>query len=212
MPRHADQDSGRAWTGLPDVCAKPAHQVRAKTCCQDMLASMVLCPRPAARPKTPGASLVTTCWSAGVRAKTHWLGWCSGQGTWCSCQEMLASLVIGGPSPAWCSCQDMPCSLLVRAKICCQPGGCAKTSVLQPAWCSCQCLVPRHVASLFVPRHASLVFVPRHTPSRVLVPRRCLLCAHASSLVRVCQDMRPAWWSTARHAATRALVPRHAPS
>ena len=133
VPRHAGQPGARAKTCWPAWCW-----------CQDMLASMALCPRHAGvRPKTPGASLVTTCWSAVVRAKTCWLGWCSGQGTWCSCQEMLASLVLGGALTLWFSHQDMLASPLVprhagqHGETCCQPGGCAKTSVLQPAWCSC---------------------------------------------------------------------------
>ena len=135
-PRHAGQPGARA-----------------KTCWR------ACCPRPGVRPKTPGASLVTTCWPAGVRAKTRWARLVF----WPRYLVLVPrdaghSSARGGPHtlvfaprhagagaktcwPAWCSCQDAcakTCCLLVRAKTCCQPGGCAKTSVLQPAWCSCQ--------------------------------------------------------------------------
>ena len=145
VPRHAGQPGVRAKT-----CASLVSASRHKT-----WASLVFeqpSVQPAVRAKT---------WASmgqpGVRAKP------AGQP---GVRAMLASVVTCWP--AWCSCQDMLASLVLLPRHAGQPGVRAKTC--WPAWCSCQDML---ASLVFVPKHgpawclcqdmlASLVFVPRH--------------------------------------------------
>ena len=103
---------------------------------------------------------------------------------------MLASVVC---MASWCSCPDMLASLVLVPKHAGQPDARAKTC--WPAWCSCQDML---ASLVFVPR---LVLVQRHAGRPVLVPRHAWWSCQdmlASPVLQPawcsCQDMR-AWCS-----------------